>query len=58
MIPVAKQCRLHYNSEGESVKLIDRARIKLEQFYLAFIVLFIGYSVPLFHQGEIDSLVY
>ena len=48
MIPVAKQCRLHYNSEGESIKLVDRARIILEQFYLAFLVLFIGYAIALF----------
>jgi len=43
MVPVAKQCRLPYNSQGESVKLVDRTRLKLEQFYLAFLILLIGY---------------
>jgi len=34
---------LKYNSQGESVHLVDKARIKLEQLYVAFIVLLIGH---------------
>jgi len=41
--PEATRCRLSYNSQGESVELVDQARIQLKQFYLAFLVLFIGY---------------
>ena len=43
----APQCHLKYNSNGESVQLLDKARIKLEQLYVAFYVLFIGYVLAL-----------
>ncbi len=46
-LPVAKQCRLRYNNQDESVKLVEQARIQLKQFYLAFLVLFIGYILAL-----------
>ena len=47
-IPEATRCRLSYNSQGESVELVDQARIQLKQFYLAFLVLFIGYVLAFF----------
>ena len=47
MIPAQSQCQLQYNDKGENVKLVNGARIKLEQFYVAFIVLFVGYVLAL-----------
>ncbi len=47
MIPAQSQCQLHYNDNGEYVKLVNGARIKLEQFYVAFVVLFVGYILAL-----------
>jgi len=47
MNPDAPQCLLKYDSVGESVKIVDKARLKLEQFYGAFIVLFVGYALSL-----------
>ena len=44
---VPRQCKLDYNHRGESIKLVDRARLKLEQFYVAFIILFVGYVLAL-----------
>ncbi len=44
-VPKTTQCDLQYNSNGESVQLVDRARLQLKQFYLAFAVLFTGYSL-------------
>jgi len=44
-VPKTTQCDLKYNSNGESVKLVDRARFKLKQFYVAFAVLFAGYAL-------------
>ena len=46
-VPVPRQCLLQYNNKGEDVKLVDRAQLKLEQFYVAFIVLFVGYVLAL-----------
>ena len=46
-VPVPRQCLLHYNSNGEDVKLVDKAQLKLDQFYVAFIVLFVGYVLAL-----------
>ncbi len=43
----APQCLLKYDSVRESVKIVDKARLKLEQFYGAFIVLFVGYALSL-----------
>ena len=45
--PIARQCLLNYNNQGESVKPVERARLKLEQLYIPFIVLFIGYVLAL-----------
>lgn len=42
MLQRAPQCQLKYNSKGESVKMVENARLKLEQFYVAFIALFVG----------------
>ena len=47
LLPVPRQCLLQYNNKGESVQLVDRARLKLEQFTVAFAVLFIGYVLAL-----------
>ena len=47
MLREAPQCQLKYNSKGESIKVVDKARIKLEQLYGAFYVLFIGYLLAL-----------
>jgi len=44
---VAPQCMLQYDSQGESVQLVDKARLKLEQFYVPFGALFIGYVLTL-----------
>ncbi len=43
MIPAPRQCLLQYNKNGEVVQLMDLARLKLGQLYVAFIVLFVGY---------------
>jgi len=43
----APQCRLQYNSQGESVKLAELSPLKLEQFYVAFAILFCGYALAL-----------
>ena len=48
MMPGALQCQLKYNSWGECVSLVDQVRLKLEQFYIAFAVLFGGYVLALF----------
>ena len=45
--PKAPQCRLKYNSNGETVQLADLTRLKLEQFTVAFGVLFVGYCLSL-----------
>ena len=45
--PSAPQCQLKYNSRGECVKIVDKGRLKLEQFYIAFAVLFGGYVLAL-----------
>jgi len=45
--PRSKECRLNYNNGDESVHVVDKSRLKLEQFYLAFLVLFIGYCLAL-----------
>ncbi len=47
MVPKTPQCKLDYNNRGEAVQLVERARIKLEQFYVAFAVLFAGYFLAL-----------
>nr|CAH0098786.1 unnamed protein product [Daphnia galeata] len=39
---VPKQCQLKYNSKGVASKRSSN-RIKLEQFYLPFVILFVGY---------------
>lgn len=39
---------LKYNSQGESVQMVDKARLKLKQFYVPFAVLFIGYVLAFF----------
>ena len=44
-VPKTTQCDLKYNSNGEFVHLVDRARLQLKQFYLAFAVLFVGYAL-------------
>ena len=41
-MPGAPQCQLKYNNRGECVNVVDQARLKLEQFYIAFGVLFGG----------------
>ena len=41
------QCLLEYNNKGESVQVVERVRLKLEQFTVAFVVLFIGYVLAL-----------
>jgi len=46
-VPLAKQCWLQYDIRGEFVQLVDKVPLKLEQFYLAFVVLFIGYLLAL-----------
>ena len=45
--PRSKECRLRYNNGDESVQVVDTASLKLEQFYLAFLVLFIGHCLAL-----------
>jgi len=47
IFPSAPQCQLKYNSRGECVKIVDQARLKLEQFYIAFAILFGGYVLAL-----------
>ena len=47
LMAIPHQCLLQYNKNGESVQLVDRVRFKLEQFRVAFIVLFIGYFLAL-----------
>ena len=47
LMPVPSQCLLQYNNQGESVQLVDGVRLKLEQFYVAFVVLFVGYALAL-----------
>ena len=37
-----KECQLNYNSKGVAAKRTSN-RIKLEQFYLPFLILFFGY---------------
>jgi len=32
---------------GEAVQLVDKVRLKLEQFYVAFAILFAGYALSL-----------
>jgi len=44
-VPKTSQCNLQYNNNGEFVQLVDRARLKLNQFYVAFGVLFAGYAL-------------
>ena len=44
----ADQCRLDYNSRGGTVQMIQLAPLKLNQFYLAFLVLFVGYILAMF----------
>jgi len=48
----APQCMLNYkNKQGESVKLVERVPLKLEQlFYTQFIVLFTGYALASFNS--------
>ena len=47
LMPVPRQCLIQYNKNGESVELVERVRLKLEQFTVAFIVLFVGYVLAL-----------
>jgi len=47
LMAIPRQCLLQYNNAGESVQLVERVRFKLEQFRVAFIVLFIGYVLAL-----------
>lgn len=47
LAPRAEQCRLDYNSRGGTVQISQLAPFKLEQFYFAFLVLFIGYILAL-----------
>ena len=47
LTPVPRQCLLQYNNNGEDVKIVERARLKLEQFSVAFIVLFAGYVLAI-----------
>jgi len=48
LIRSAPQCMLKYNSQGESVHMVDdKARLKLGQFYVPFAALFIGYFLAL-----------
>lgn len=48
LIHSAPRCMLKYNSQGESVQLMNnKARLKLEQFYVPFAALFIGYVLAL-----------
>ena len=46
-VPTAPQCKLKYDSSGQSVQLADISRLKLEQFIVAFGVLFFGYFLAL-----------
>ncbi len=46
-MPDAPQCQLKYNQQGECVNLVNQARLKVEQFYIAFAVLFGGYILSL-----------
>ena len=47
LVPTAPQCKLNYNINGEAVQLADLSRLKLEQFTVAFGVLFAGYFLAL-----------
>ena len=38
-----KECMLTYNSKGQSLRKLSHRRLKLEQFYLPFLILFGGY---------------
>ena len=47
MVPRTSPCPLQYNNRGESIKFVERSRLKLEQFYVPFGVLLAGYSLAL-----------
>jgi len=47
LMSAPRQCLLEYNNKGESVQVVERVRLKLEQFTVAFVVLFIGYVLAL-----------
>jgi len=49
-MPVPRQCLLQYNNNGEDVEIVERARLKLEQFSVAFIVLFAGYVLAIIQK--------
>lgn len=38
---------IQYNNKGESVQMVDKARLKLKQFYIPFAALLIGYVLAL-----------
>jgi len=47
LIHKALQCMLQYNNKGESIQMVDKARLKLKQFYVPFVALFICYVLAL-----------
>jgi len=38
---------MNYVNGDENVQMVDQTRLKLKQFYLAFILLFIGYFLAI-----------
>lgn len=42
-----RQCQLNYNNRGVVSKRSNSSRLKLEQFYLPFLVLFSGYMLAI-----------
>ena len=47
LAPRVDQCRLKYNSRGGSAQVIKdlAVRFKLQQYYLAFVLLFTGFAL-------------
>jgi len=52
----ASQCQLKYNSNGESIKVVDKVRIKLGQLYVVFYILFTCYLWPSSYESVLWAI--